>query len=229
VHHEHRTLAAGRAVLAAMLLSTAAAGASAAGGHFDVDDATMLAPGHCQVETWLIAGRSPALHVAHLGPACNFAGVEWGFNADRIRLDDLRADAWGPQAKWVTELVDKRLAMGGVLALTWRDGGPDRPLVTAYVPVTAWFGANQQLQVNLNLGADHDAQFGHFRRWGLGADWSATDRLTLTAERREALGQRLTRVGARWALTPLVSVDASIARAGETRVYALGLNWEWER
>jgi hypothetical protein len=81
----------------------------------------------------------------------------------------------------------------------------------------------------VNVGADHDVRLGHYRRWGLGADWSATDRLTLIAERREALAQRLTRVGARWAVTPLVSVDASVGRAGETRLFALGLNWEWER
>ena len=63
----------------------------------------------------------------------------------------------------------------------------------------------------------------------LGADWSVTERVTLTAERRELLGQALTRIGTRYAVTPLVSIDASVARAGEARIWTLGLNWEWAR
>jgi len=214
--------------LAAILLAGAVE-AHAAGGHFDVDDATALAPGRCQVETWLLAGRSPSSTFVHVGPACAWGGIEWGLNADRVRIDGARGDTLGPQAKWVVDVLAKRLSTGAAVAATWRTEGTSRPIATGYVPVTAWFGENQQLQLNLNAGRDHDPIAGSFRRWGIGADWTASDRWMLTAERRSVLSQALTRIGARWYLTPLASIDASVARAGGMRLLGVGFSWELER
>ena len=39
-----------------------AGAACAAGGHFDIDDASVLAPGRCQVETWV--GKVSCIHIA---------------------------------------------------------------------------------------------------------------------------------------------------------------------
>src|SRR4029453_7135119 len=103
---------------------------------------------------------------------CHAVGVEWGLNVDRVRVDGAHTDLIGPQAKWVVDVVPQRFAAGAVLAFTWRRHGPDGALTTAYVPLTAWIGPHEQLQLNLNLGRDHDPQAGGFRRWGVGADWS---------------------------------------------------------
>jgi hypothetical protein len=189
----------------------------------------MLAPGHCQVETWFVDSRRPTGWLAHVGPACHAAGVEWGLNADRAQAEGVRADLVGPQAKWVADIVAQRLAAGAVLGVAWRTQGPVGTLATAYVPLTAWVGPQEELQLNLNLGRDRDSQAGGFRRWGVGADWSLGDRFVLTVERREILGQRLSRAGVRWNLGPTMSIDASLARAGDTQLVGLGFNWEWTR
>jgi hypothetical protein len=212
--------------IAATLLAAAAAGATAAGGHHDVDDATVLAPQRCQLEAWLMAGRSPSAEIAHLGTACRFAALEWGLNADRVRIDGLPADTLGPQAKWAVDLAGGQLAVGAVLSAVWRTSGPAGTVITAYVPGTARVGT---VQLHVNVGRDHDRAAGGFRRWGVAADWAAGESLTFTTERRSIFGQPLTRAGVRFALSPQSSVDASVAVGGDTRWIALGLNWEWAR
>jgi hypothetical protein len=227
--HRTCTVRLCRGLCAWLLLSAGALPARGAGGHHDVDDATMLAPGHCQVEVWAIVARTPRADDEHVGPACNWAGVEWGLNVDRLRVEGTPADNYGPQAKWVTELLPGRFAAGAVVSLTWRRQAPGEPLAGLLVPATLWLGPGGQLQVHFNVGRDHDPGVGGQRRWGIAADWTPREWLTLTAERRLYLGQTLSRVGARWNVTPLVSVDASVARSGDAHLYAIGLSWEWER
>jgi hypothetical protein len=212
-------------LLAAALL-TAACGARAAGGHFDVDDATMLDDGRCQVELWAFDGRTPRAELLHAGSACHWGGIEWGLNADRIRIDGERDDTLGPQAKWVMDIVDKRLAAGVVLAAAWRTAASEGPILNAYVPVSAWVGP---VQMNFNLGRDHDPRSGSFRRWGAGADWTLNDQLMLTLERRSLFAQAVTRAGVRYSLTPHSSIDASVARAGGLRLFGIGFNVDWAR
>jgi len=203
--------------------------ALAAGGHHDVDDATVLETGHCQVETWVFSGRSPALTAQHIGPACNFGGLEWGLNLDRVRQQGNRVNSLGPQVNWVVDPAAKRLSVGLAAGLTWRDRGPRRPVTSFYVPATLWLGNEGQWQLHANVGHDDDPSDGHFQRWGAGVDWTLNDRVVLTAERRAQFGQSLTRAGLRVNLTPLASVDFSLGRGGDTRLLAIGFNWEWER
>lgn len=208
-------------------LAALAGPALAAGGHHDVDDATVLDPGHCQVETWALSGRGPSLAARHLGPACNLGGLEWGLNIDRVRQDGLAATSLGPQLKWVADPAARRLSVGLVGGLTWRSGGPRRPVGGVYLPATLWLGGEGQWQLHANLGHDDDPGNGRFRRWGTGVDWVVNDRWVFTAERRALFGQQLSRAGLRFNLTPLASTDLSLARGGDARVVALGFNWEW--
>jgi hypothetical protein len=215
-------------ITAAMFAASCGA-AYPAGGHHDVDDATILAPGHCQIEAWVLRGRRSNLALQHIGPACNFGGLEWGLNVDRVRLDGERSDGVGPQVKWVLDPAAKRLSLGAVLGVTWLSHGPAKPLVTGYVPATWWLGTDGEVQLNANLGQDKGIEGVHFGRWGIGVDWTVNDRLVLTAERRLQFAQELSRLGARLNLTPLVSVDLSVGRNANARLGALGLNWEWDR
>ena len=202
----------------------------AAGGHHDVDDATILDPGHCQLESWALSGRNPAAHGWHLGPACNLAGLEWGLNIERLRIDSTVADAWGPQVKWAIELVPRRLAIGAAIGTSWRVQGPDRrTAVSGLLPATAWFGQQGELQVHANVGFDRDAEAQQWRRWGASFDWSMSDRWVLTGERRQQFGQAASRLGLRFNLTPLQSVDFSLARGASARLWVLGYTVEWER
>ena len=68
---------------AACLLAGAAAQAA---GHFDVDDAGMLDPGQCQVETW-VERHAAAGTLTHVGPGCRAGPVELALNANHLRGD----------------------------------------------------------------------------------------------------------------------------------------------
>jgi len=214
---------------AAALLCLAGGAARAAGGHYDVDDATILEAGHCQVETWSLSARRPGQQALHLGPACNLGGLEWGLNADRLRADDSRLDSGGVQVKWVADPAAKRLSVGAALGVARHLVGDRRPLVTAYLPLTVWTGTEGQLQWHLNLGQDRDPTSGVWRRWGLASDWTVSDQLGFTAERRFQLGHGLTRVGVRWNLDALTSIDFSGGADAGTRMLGVGFTWEWAR
>lgn len=69
--------------LVSLTLMLTGAAASAMGGHFDVDDAAVLAPERCQVELWTVRGESARL--AHIGPACRVGALEVGVNFERCR------------------------------------------------------------------------------------------------------------------------------------------------
>jgi hypothetical protein len=214
-------------------LTTAALSSSwacAAGGHHDVDDATILDAGRCQVETWVLGGRDPTLHALHLGPACNLGGLEWGLNLERLRVDGTVADAWGPQVKWATEVVPRRLAVGAALGLAWRaQGSQQHTALSALLPATVWVGAQGAVQLHANIGIDRDAEARHWRRWGAAIDGSLGERWLLAGERRKQFGQTASRLGARYNLTPLSSLDFSLARGSSARLWALGYSVEWAR
>ncbi len=68
-------------------------------------------------------------------------------------------------------------------------------------------------------------------RGGLAAEWALHEKVSLIAERNRALGLWTSRIGARFKLTRLVSVDLSASRtgSGEQRVrgFVRGLNHEF--
>src|SRR5262249_11293269 len=92
--------AVARGRLGGLAAALVAGPALAMGGHFDVDDATVLAPGRCQVELWALHGENARL--GHVGPACRVGPVELGLVAERVSDDERHANIVGAQVKWVT-------------------------------------------------------------------------------------------------------------------------------
>jgi hypothetical protein len=125
--------------------------ALAAGGHFDVDDATVLEPGHCQYETWI--ARSPAASTTafHLGPGCRVGPVELGFNIDRFRSNESHTSA-GPQLKMVADPLVGKLSAGVAWNASFDVTHGGRPWQSLYVPLTWW--AAETLWVHVNAGGD---------------------------------------------------------------------------
>ncbi|MDP9990288.1 hypothetical protein J2W30_001321 [Variovorax boronicumulans] len=213
----------------------ASLGAEAA-GHFDVDDAGTLDPGQCQYETWW--GRTGVEPVTgfHIGPSCRVGPVELGLNVDRLSVQDVQrvhSITAGPQLKWtfLGQAADAPLSaavsMGTVSDL--RRGG--RMGGQFVVPVT-WRPVDS-LQLHANLGADWALGSGvRTPRGGLAAEWALTDVVSLIAERNRASGAWTSRVGGRFSLTPLISVDISASRSrplGGRSVtgFVVGLNHEF--
>lgn len=230
-HRATRPRSAWRAWLALPLAVPLAAAtpALAAGGHHDVDDATVLDAGHCLVEAWAMQWHGPSSQLQHLGSACHLAGVEWGMNLDRLRDGQHDTELIGPQAKLAWELLPQRLSLGASLGVSWRSRGDGRALIGAALPLTLWLGPDGALQLHANLGQDRDPAAGVFRRLGIAADWSVNTRWVLTAERRFQFGAALSRAGLRFNLDALSSLDLSLARGSGQRVLALGYSVEWAR
>jgi len=208
-----------------LVLALAGRAALAMGGHFDVDDANVLAPEHCQVELWTVHGES--LRSVHLGPACRAGPLEVGVNLERLSVGGLADRIAGAQLKAATNwLPDLDV---GLVAAASRDTTKGVNLLTAYVPLTWSLGS--ALQVDANLGVDRLGDRGRTRRVGIAGEWALDERFTLLAERFSALDLTLTRCGLRVALGEQASVDLSAARVSNTgnRLWALGLNFEFGR
>ena len=218
--------------LLAALGTLGSAGAQAA-GHFDVDDAGTLDPGQCQYETWW--GRTGVEPVTgfHIGPACRVGPVELGLNFDRLSVQGVHSVIGGPQLKWtflgqaadapfsaavsMSTVSDLKRGgrMGGqfVVPMTWRPTG--------------------SLQLHANFGADWALGTGQRTpRGGLAVEWALNDAVSLIAERNRASGVWTSRVGGRFSLTPLISVDVSASRtrppgARGVTGFVVGLNHEF--
>jgi len=206
-----------------------AATSHAAGGHFDVDDATVLDTGHCQYEAWVV--RAPALSttVAHLGPACRAGPVEVGVTIDRWSVTGANRTLLGPQLKWVVDPWVDKLSVGLAWNASYDLTNHGRPSQTLYAPLTWW--AAEKLWVHANLGADRDFGGTSWRRQGLSAEWAASDRWSVIAERVKFVGDWTSRVGGRFNVSDTLSIDLSAARVGARaeRVFVIGLNQEFTR
>lgn len=204
-----------------------------AGGHFDVDDAGTLDPGQCQYEAWVSrAGSSPATHGLHLGPACRVGPVELGLNVDRFSTSGERATTYvGPQLKWTFygQGADARVSAAMSASATFDVTRGGRAGGQLLLPVT--WRALDSLQLHANLGTDWATGTGvRTGRGGAQAEWAINDTVSLIAERNRAYGLWTSRIGARFSLTPLISIDVSAARtgSGSDRIKSLviGLNHE---
>src|SRR6185295_8564093 len=152
----------------------------AAGGHHSVDDAAILDPGQCLVETWGDHETGGATSLLHVGGACRVGGVEVGLNVDRVRFSEAAATIVGPQVKWATAL-DKRLSIGLVLSTAWQSHSPRHLGSTLVVPVT--WQAGETVQVHLNAGRDFWRHEADSNRGGIAVEWAPLPAWSFVAER----------------------------------------------
>ena len=206
-----------------------AAPAHAAGGHFDVDDATVLDLGRCQVEAWVVRAPAAGATVAHVGPGCRAGPVEVGVNIDRWSVAGSGRTLLGPQLKWVVDPLVDKLSAGLAWSAAYDLTNHGRPTQTLYAPFS-WRAA-EKLWLHANIGLDRDAEGTRWRRQGLSGEWAASDKLTVIAERVKIVGDWTSRVGGRLNVSETLSVDLSAARFGPRgeRVYVIGVNQEFAR
>ena len=205
--------------------------AAAAGGHHAVDDAAILEPGQCQLEIWFDREAHGAFSAFHVGPACRIGPLEVGVNADRLRTDgEPTVVAFAPQLKWAYPLRDD-LGAAIVLSATWRE----RPVSsfvgsTLLLPLT--WQPSDTLLAHLNIGRDFRHAELDRNRGGAALEWMPSTAWSLVAERVRESGVDYWRAGARWTLSPSLSIDLSRARGlGDAAVvwWTLGLNWVIDR
>lgn len=212
----------------ATLCGLAATQTHAAGGHHSVDDAAILDPGQCQIETW--GGQ----RLVHLGPACRVGPVELGLNLERERTTDGRTVRVGPQIKWAFALTDT-LSAGVLASATWQRNSAERTSLrftdsSLVIPVTWQF--DEQWRAHFNLGRDFHRAQPSTSHSGAALEWAALPALSLVAERFREGGRNAWRAGLRWTATPSLNVDLSHARDlrhDGPRGWTLGLTWAFAR
>jgi hypothetical protein len=208
--------------------------AHAAGGHHAIDDAALVDPGQCQVETWLDRERGGGRTLLHGGPACRVGDFELGANFDRVRWHagpqgSETAVVVGPQLKWATPLSDS-VSVGVALSANWRDVRPRWAGATVVVPLT--WQASPSLAMHVNLGRDFRPHEPSLARGGAALEWAATPQWSFVAERFRESEAHFWRLGARYAVNDKVSVDLSQARGlgnGAPAWWSLGLNWAFNQ
>ncbi|MGO4395130.1 hypothetical protein AB4Z46_27615 [Variovorax sp. M-6] len=204
--------------------------AHAAGGHHAVDDAAILGPGQCQLETWVDRETGGARSALHLGPACRVGPVELGLNGDRTRTaEDGLIVFGGPQIKWAYPL-NESWSTGVVFSATWRSRAPGFVGSSFVIPVT--WQAGETVSVNANIGRDFLRGDTDAARSGLSLEWSPLSTWSFVAERFREFEADYWRAGTRWMPHPAFSIDLSLARGLgplEPAWWSLGLTWVFDR
>lgn len=200
-----------------------------AGRPMTVDDAAIVAPGQCQLETYAL--RAGAVREFWATPACN-AGGDWELAAGGAWAEDgTRRDHYGLlQAKTVFKPLEAGgWGIGLVLADQFRSGRGLDGDWSANVPLSFSLRGDSVL-LHLNAGVVRTQVKRHIdASWGLGAEFKLNERNSLTAE---AFGQQ--RAGSRYqfgyahALIPdRLQLDASwgqrLARGASETMVSLGL------
>ncbi|MCH7344301.1 hypothetical protein LZ017_13030 [Pelomonas sp. CA6] len=229
----HRPTFAGLFRLLLALMATAAGvllpwPSQAAGGHHGIDDAALLEPGQCQLETWIEQGRQRQLQ--HLGPACHWLGLEWGLNLDRYapRGNPVVRSA-GLQLKWA-QALRPGLSWGIVWAANWQSGSPRFAGQSLLLPLS--WTPREDLALHLNAGRDFNRGEPDRPRYGLALEWQPSARWQGLVEQWHDGQQTRRRVGLRHLIDASLSVDLSRAQAlGATHDawWSLGLNWVFAR
>jgi hypothetical protein len=200
-----------------------------AGRPMTVEDATILAPGQCQLESYV--QRTDGAREFWATPGCNVGGT-WELEAGAASVDnDVHTAHYGRlQAKTVLRPLDPGgWSIGLVLADQFRTGKGLSGDLSANVPLSFSLRGDRVL-LHLNAGVvrtrltrSTDAT------WGVGAEFKLSERNSLTAE---TYGQQ--RAGSRYqfgyahALIPnRLQIDATwgqrLARGASETMVTLGL------
>ncbi len=213
-----------------LAMAGAALPALAAGGHHAVDDAALLEPGHCKVETWAARNGPRGVGLLHGATGCRLGPIEWAVGADRSRESDGQQRVAGVQIKWATALTPW-LSAGASVAPAWMPTARprERSLALTGLLTGTW---GEDLRWHANLGRTQTEPGGEQTpRSGLSLDWAVRPGWQLMSEHFREGGSRYWRAGLRWQPAERWTVDASRAwplRDEGAASTTLGLTFEFE-
>ena len=210
----------------ALLLAASGCGAAmAAGGHHAVDDATILEPGVCELETWHVRAHAGE-RLLHAGLGCRVGPVELGVASEYARLAGASQAAYALQAKWAKE-VQPGLSLGVSVTPVSQAHARPRYQGATLAGLLTW-AVRDDLAVHANLGRDLVRGAPDRNRSGVSAEWTFREGWSLVGERYYEGGTHFARAGARWAISDSWSVDASRAQRlsgpGESN-WTIGMSW----
>lgn len=207
----------------ALILLAATSLASASGGSYLVDDASVAPAGHCQLESWLQAyaggGRS-----GWSTPACGVGPVEFGLGLGHATHPS--ANAFNPSVKWQLRNGDDA-GWGVALATDTTIVHGRREGSNVYAATTFGLDDARHLLLDVNLGAAQTVREPWRRLVGIGAEYAMTGAWSVLGERLWTAGtSHVTQWGVRYSFgdnsVDLVSGSEHARRV--TRWSTLGLN-----
>jgi hypothetical protein len=215
------------AALCAGLL--AGAGAWAAGGHHGVDDAAILEPGACELESWFTGARGGE-RLLHAGAGCRVGPVELGLASEYARQGGASQANHGLQAKWA-QAVAEGLSVGASFGPAWQAHAAPRYQGISFAALATW-APRDDLALHLNLGRDLVHGGRDLARHGVAAEWRPHQRWSFVAERYLEERAHFVRAGARWSIGEGWSLDLSRAHrlsGPGASAWTLGVSWVLDR
>ena len=214
-----------RAAAAMFVMAAACGSAIAAGGHHGVDDASILEPGVCELETWLTRANGGE-RLLHAGAGCRVGPVELGVATEYARLGGTSQAAYALQAKWAKEIA-QGLSVGASLTPVSQAHVRPRYQGTTVAGLVTW-APREGLALHANIGRDLLHAAADQNRSGVAAEWTFREGWSLVGERYYENHTHFARAGARWAIRDNWTVDLSrtqrIRGPGESN-WTLGMSW----
>lgn len=198
----------------------------AVGGHHVIDDAAILDPGTCHIETWAQRTRSVSGVLTTITPACHVGGFELGVSIDQDRTEGVDVRSLSPDAKWATPVGETQWAIGAFIGLNYQSDTRRWEGYVVNLPVTLDLDA---VAVHFNVGYDGVRGGGGMHRTGVAMEWAVIDPVELMSEVYREFNASSARVGARY-LVGALSLDLSYAesmRSGGPKLWTGGLTLEF--
>jgi hypothetical protein len=153
----------------------------ASGGHYGVDDATLIDPGRCQVEAWYARAAADEDDVTVV-PACNLTGnLEISLGLSRVRNQGERDTILELAVKTLMREPEVgHLGWGVAAATAWGGALERREGAVVYVPATYAF--NEVVTVHANAGWSIERDAPNAAIWGIAGNYAFTAQLALIAE-----------------------------------------------
>jgi hypothetical protein len=203
--------------------------ALAAGGHHGVDDASILDPGQCELESWFSHSRNGE-RLLHGGGNCRVGPVELGLASEYAREDGSSGTGWQLEAKWARKLVDD-FSVGVVVQPSWQAHARPRYQSLAVVGLATW-QVRENLALHLNAGREFVHGNSDEARGGLAVEWLAVKNWSLVAERYREQATQFARAGVRWHGGEHWSIDFSRSHRFSgpgASAWTVGATWQLDR
>ncbi|HSH90538.1 MAG TPA: hypothetical protein VK996_11185 [Ramlibacter sp.] len=214
-----------RAAAAMFLMAASCGGAIAAGGHHAVDDASILEPGVCELESWFTRSHGGE-RLLHAGAGCRVGPVELGVAGEYARQGGASQAGYALQAKWAAGIAEG-LSVGASLTPATQAHVRPRYQGTTVSALVTW-AAQERVALHANIGRDFVHRGADQNRSGVSAEWTIREGWSLVGERYYENRTHYARAGARWAISEKWSADLSRAQRlrgpGESS-WTLGMSW----
>ncbi|MGH8083253.1 MAG: hypothetical protein ACREP7_21935 [Lysobacter sp.] len=191
--------------------------AARAGASLYVDDAGIVAPGHCQLESWLRAS-APGREFSAV-PACHVAGTELGLGlSDYAEPAQARVAAFGAK-RVLHEASSQRWALAASLGANWNASRGAFDGWNFNLPLSFAADAAQRRRWHFNLGWSAPRHGRDALTAGIGLEQALDSRWSALAEVfADHRGDRIAQLGLRCEIDAARSLDVLIGqRDGDAR------------